>query len=149
VAACRRRRQFAFHLETRTESCFLRSRHVVTLAMFAQCCGQNLPLLHAKTKRAEEPGLARAMAMRRVQQIIHDLLPLDHGPMSIGQLHRDRSVAKRAGLSNPKSPVLHPLLLRLLRIRWGEGGASRMRCPFLGRGDESLSLGLQFGNRKS
>ena len=55
--------------------------------MFEQSVSQFLPRLRAKTKLCEEPRLARAEAMRGVQQIACDLFAVNDRLFSMGEFH--------------------------------------------------------------
>jgi hypothetical protein len=75
------------HLITLAEPCLRHYLYLATTAMFAQCIAKHFPVLSAESKGTEEPGLAGAIPMIKVEQIFDDLLSLEQQPLSIWKRH--------------------------------------------------------------
>lgn len=56
---------------------------------FAEGFGQHEPVVRVEAERHKERRFARVVGMRRIQQVIRDLLSLDRGLFGVGQLHLD------------------------------------------------------------
>jgi hypothetical protein len=70
------------NLITWAEPCLRHDLNLATAAMFAQCIAKHFPVLSAESKGAEESGLAGAVPMIRIEQIINDLLSFDQQPLA-------------------------------------------------------------------
>jgi hypothetical protein len=89
-------------LVTGAKARFLRPFHFVRLPVVAKRLGQFLPLPGPKPKPNEKPGLACAIAVPGVEQVICDFLALNHKLVWIGQFHPIRPAYQYWSTTSPE-----------------------------------------------
>ena len=74
------------------------------VGQFAERSGQCLPILPAKTKRHKKSSFAAVVEMRGIQQIVHNLLPLDQSLIRIRQFHNSplKALSIREAISSSR-----------------------------------------------